>query len=185
MIERILPSGKSASLTLSAVERGVPMKKVIWQIALVLTIALLCVTAAQAAVYTITLKNGTSFDSRYRPVDAEWDENVSMFVTDQGNWIALEKAEIADVTSAVEVKGFGYQLDTTTVVIGWSPNDLARIDENGESVQDFEFIDDVNEGQNFTIEQFVNPTSVGDTPVGGIPLYGGSGTPLGGNGPVQ
>ncbi len=160
-------------------------KTLMTRASLVIAIALLMVTTAQAAVYTVTLTNGTSFDTRYRPVDAEWSEDVSMILTDLGNWIALEKSEIADVTSAAEVKGFGYQLNTTTLFIGKSPNDLATVDENGESTQDYEFIDDISsEGQSFTLEQFVSPSEVGQSPSGGIPLYG-TGSGGGGNAPIQ
>ncbi len=161
------------------------MKRPIRRLSVLLIVALLCAATAQAAVYTVTLQNGTSFDTRYRPVDADWSEDVSMILTDQGNWIALEKSEIADVTSAIESSGFGYQLDTTTIFIGWSPNDLATEDENGESVQDFEFIDDISdEGQSFTLEQFVSPVTAGSAPAGGLPLYNVGAGP-GDGGPVQ
>ena len=97
-----------------------------------IVLTLLLVTAAAAAhaeVYTVTLTNGTTFETRYRPIPAEWDENVVMINTDRGNWIGLRTDEIADVTSVAESTGFGYQLDSTTLFVGWSPND---IDEGGE-----------------------------------------------------
>ena len=97
-----------------------------------LVFALLLVAAAATAhaeFYTVTLTNGTTFQTRYRPVPAEWDENVVMIATDRGNWIGLQTDEVADVTSVAESTGFGYQLDATTLFVGWSPND---IDEGGE-----------------------------------------------------
>ena len=84
----------------------------------------LVASAASAGLFTVTLTNGTTFETRYRPVEAEWDDNVVMIRTDRGNWIALDKADIADLVSETEVSGFGYQLDTTTIFLGWSPNDI-------------------------------------------------------------
>ena len=52
-----------------------------------------------------------------------------MISTDRGNWIGLQTDDIADVTSVAESTGFGYQLDATTLFVGWTPND---IDEGGE-----------------------------------------------------
>lgn len=97
---------------------------------LVLTLLLVAAAAtAHAEYYTVTLTNGTTFQTRYRPVPAEWDENVVMIHTDRGNWIGLLADEVADVTSVAESTGFGYQVDATTLFVGWSPND---IDEGGE-----------------------------------------------------
>lgn len=76
---------------------------------------------AHAEYFTVTLTNGTSFQTRYRPVPAEWDDNVVMINTDRGNWIGLYADEVADVTSHAESTGFGYQLDTTTLFVGWAP----------------------------------------------------------------
>ncbi len=90
-------------------------------------LALLAVAAAAAhadAIFTVTLTNGTTFQTRYRPVPAEWDEDVVMINTDRGSWIGLRTDEIADVSSQAEATGFGYQLDTTTLFVGWSPNDV-------------------------------------------------------------
>lgn len=81
---------------------------------------LLAAGAASAASYTVTLANGTSFETRYKPMTAEWDNNYAMLRTDQGNWIALKKSEIVDVTAASELSGFGYQINETTVFLGWS-----------------------------------------------------------------
>ncbi len=89
-------------------------------------LALLAVAAAATAhadYYTVTLTNGTSFQTRYKPVPADWDDNVVMIVTDRGNWIGLLAGDVADVTSHAEATGFGYQLDTTTLFVGWAPNE--------------------------------------------------------------
>ena len=98
-------------------------------------LALATAATAHAEYFTVTLTNGTSFQTRYRPVPAEWDDNVVMINTDRGNWIGLHVDEIADVTSHAESTGFGYQLDTTTLFVGWSPNQAAG-DEDGDGVPD-------------------------------------------------
>ena len=97
-------------------------------------LALGTAAAAHAEYFTVTLTNGTSFQTRYRPVPAEWDENVVMINTDRGNWIGLLASEVADVTSHAETTGFGYQLDTTTLFVGWAPSDID--DEEGEEDED-------------------------------------------------
>ncbi len=132
----------------------------------------LVAVAATAQVYTVTLHNGTTFESRYEPEDAGFSEDVVILATDQGNWIALDKADIADVVSSVEDSGFGYQLDTTTVVIGWSPNDLVTENEDGEIVSEWGFIDDpVEGGGNYSLEQFISPPVVGTgLSAGGLPI---------------
>ncbi len=81
-------------------------------------------SAAYAEYFTVTLTNGTTFQTRYRPVPAEWDDNVVMINTDRGNWIGLLSDEVADVSSHAETSGFGYQLDTSTLFVGWTPNDV-------------------------------------------------------------
>ena len=93
-------------------------------------LAMAAAAAAHAEYFTVTLTNGTSFQTRYRPVPAEWDENIVMISTDRGNWIGLLADEVADVTSHAETTGFGYQLDTTTLFVGWAPADIE--DEEGE-----------------------------------------------------
>ena len=98
--------------------------------------------AAQALEFTVTLKNGTTFETRYRPVQAEWDENMTMFLNDRGNWIAVENNAIADVVSKAEESGFGIRLDTTTLLLGDSPGfDLTETGEDaggGAAGGDFE-----------------------------------------------
>lgn len=102
---------------------------------IVLTLLLVAAAAtAHAEFFVVTLTNGTTFQTRYRPVPAEWDENLVMISTDRGNWIGLQTEEIADVTSNAESTGFGYQLDATTLFVGWSPNDIDQGGEDGEGL---------------------------------------------------
>ncbi len=76
-----------------------------------------------AAVYTVTMKNGSTFDSRYQPEEASWDENLVVLMTEFGNRIALPAAEIDSVTVDSESRGFGHQINSTTMALGWAPND--------------------------------------------------------------
>ncbi len=138
---------------------------------------LLLTTVVSAGTYTVTLNNGTSFVTRYKPVDAEWDDNVVMLNSDRGNWVAIAKDEIADIVSDVESTGFGYQVNTTTVFVGWSPNDLQG-DEEGEggggdgggaSGEGESNLPDPNPAPSYSLDQFVDvPTAgagVGTQPV--------------------
>ncbi len=116
-------------------------------------------SAAQAELYTVTLTNGTTFETRYKPIPAEWDENVVLINTNRGNQIGLLTEEIADVASHAEVTGFGYQLNTTTLFVGWSPNDIDDVGEDGEPLNLEEMFPEA--APSFTLDQFV------DIPVAG------------------
>ena len=76
-----------------------------------------------AAVFVVHLTNGTSFSSRYRPVDAEWDASKVVFNDEWGNRIALSKSDIDRIDTDVELSGFGHVIDNSTVAVGWAPND--------------------------------------------------------------
>ncbi len=158
-----------------------------------LVVALVMIAgSASAALFTVTMTNGTSFETRYRPLQADWDENQVMVMTDKGNWIALPKNEIADVESRAEVSGYGYQLNTTTVFLGWSPNDVADDgdegdDEDGEGGEGgtkppgaggdqeeppIEYGDE-EEDSGVTFEQFLDVPDEGEALGGGISLDSG------------
>lgn len=116
-------------------------------------------TTASAGTFTVILNNGTSFLTRYRPAPADWDENVILFSTDQGNQVALMRQDIADITSSVEETGFGYQVDTTTLFVGWSPNEAFDI-EDGEGgdggAAEALAAPAASSGGGFSLEQFVD-----------------------------
>lgn len=122
---------------------------------------------AHAEVYTVTLTNGTSFETRYEPVPAEWDEDVVMINTDRGNWIGLLADEVADVTSKAEATGFGYQVNSTTLFVGWSPNDIGDEAEDGEALNLEEMFPEPPPA--FSVQQFVN-VPVAGSGVGGQPI---------------
>ena len=136
-------------------------------------VLLLAATGVQAALYTVTMKNGAIFETRYAPIPADFDEGVMLLRTDRGNWIGLEKDEIEDIVSAAEASGFGYQLDTTTLFLGWSPNDLIEEieGEDGEMTQRYE-ADAAPSSDAYSIDQFISyggttPTSTANP---GTPL---------------
>jgi hypothetical protein len=93
---------------------------------------LLAVAPLSAAVYTVTLKNGSTFESRYQPEDASWDKTKIVFLDEWGNTLALSKDEVDKVESDFEAKGYGKMIDNTTMALGWAPNDAAGGDEEGE-----------------------------------------------------
>jgi len=88
-----------------------------------LALALLVGAPASAAVFVIHMNNGARFETRFRPLDAEYDVNKLVFVDEVGNLIALPKAEIVNVESDVESLGYGHMIDDTTLALGWAPND--------------------------------------------------------------
>lgn len=102
-----------------------------------LVVALLAAFAASAGavVFTVTLANGTTFETRERPVVAEWDENTVMLRTDQGNWIGLSKDDVADITSEAESSGFGFQVDSSTLFVGFTPGDITVEGDEGEGAE--------------------------------------------------
>jgi hypothetical protein len=104
------------------------------------------VSPALAQAYKVTLKNGNTFVTKYRPEDASYDASKITFFTDKGNRIALSKDDVADVVADIENRGFGVVIDTTTIVVGVTAND-APGEEEGE------------EGGEQTTFQIPTPTS--------------------------
>jgi hypothetical protein len=86
-------------------------------------LALAVAAPSSAAVYTIHLKNGTTFETRYEPTEAPWDAGRIVFTNEWGNLMTLSRADIDRVETDVEASGFGHQLDSTTIALGWAPND--------------------------------------------------------------
>ncbi len=148
--------------------------------------ALLCAATVHASGFSVLLKSGQTFETRYPPVDAEWSADVSMILTDQGNWIALDKADISEVTSEVESAGIGERIGPATVIVGWGYNDGAGDGEGeGEGGADGAggagglpaFLTGGDNGaggaasgaaSSYTIEQFVDTGQAGAS--GGIPV---------------
>src|SRR5690349_2851985 len=91
-------------------------------------IALLALSAAlpaSAEVFTVTLKNGNTLETKYQPQQAEFDSDMVLLMTEVGNWIGVRRDEIESVVSDAESTGFGKVIGKNTVDLGWSANDLA------------------------------------------------------------
>lgn len=143
---------------------------------------------AGAEVFTVKLNNATEFVTRYQPRQDARDENKVMLLTEFGNWVALSKDAIAEITSETESRGFGTVLDTRTIVIGWAPNDrpdpnAAPPDPTTQLLNYLKGRDSMPE-QDFTVQQFVNTegAGVGGIPAAGITSSGSSSFPVGAGG---
>ncbi len=138
-----------------------------------IALALLAALPANAAVYTVHLKNGSQFQTRYRPTTAGWDENKILLVTSVGNRISLSQDDIETITVDTEVKGFGTVIDTTTIAIGLAPND-APVPGEGQDEADpatrllryMQQRDSQPPPPPFSVPQFVEPNSQGGIPLG-------------------
>ena len=125
--------------------------------------------AAEATVYSVALKNGTTFDTRYQPEEASWDPDKVVLMTEFGNRIALAASEIESVTVDSESRGFGHQLNNTTMALGWAPNDA--LDMNSEEGQAALAADAAasaaaaNAPQVYNQQQFVEPGALTGLPV--------------------
>lgn len=145
---------------------------------LVLTLAtlvagwgLLSAPPAAAETYIVTMNDGAVFESRYQPEEASWDPGVVMLLTEYGNWIALQRADMADVTTDVESRGFGKVIDTNTISLGILANDAIPPEEQEQpdSFQQLQqFLSQQNQQrQDYTVNQFAEPSEVqGGLPVG-------------------
>lgn len=132
-------------------------------------LAAACLLAAPAAaeIYTLTLANGETIDSRYQPMIAPWDEGKILLRTDVGNWVSLPKAEITDVRVDIEAAGYGRVIDSTTVDMGLTANDRPAAGERPSPEQ--ELLDFVRSQQRdrptYNTEQFVDPGEASGIPV--------------------
>lgn len=140
-------------------------------LAAALALVLAAAPSALAASYIVTLNGGDTFESRYKPETASWDDGLVLLLTEYGNWIAIENADIADVTTDVESRGFGKVIDTKTISLGILPNDAVDPSEQepptqAEILQNFLLQQQQNQ-PDYTVNQFVEPGSAG---IGGLPV---------------
>ena len=125
--------------------------------------------AAEATVYSVALKNGTTFDTRYQPEEASWDPDKVVLMTEFGNRIALAASEIESVTVDSESRGFGHQLNNTTMALGLAPNDA--LDANSDEGKAALAADAAasaaaaNAPQVYNQQQFVEPGALTGLPV--------------------
>ena len=126
--------------------------------------------AATAAIYTVTLANGTTFDTRYQPQYASWDPEKVILLTEFGNQIAFAASDIQGVTVDTETRGFGYQIDTTTMALGWAPNDqMDPYSDEGKAALAAQAAMAADAARNaqpsYTQQQFVDPSALTGMPV--------------------
>jgi hypothetical protein len=95
-----------------------PLRAFAWAL-----VAALVAVPVSAAVYTVHLKSGDSFASRYSPRDASWDAQKVVFLDEVGNLISVAKSDIGSIDSDIESAGYGHMLNDTTMVLGRAPND--------------------------------------------------------------
>lgn len=143
---------------------------------LLLALALLAMPAA-AETFTVELTNGTSFVTRYQPQEAGWDANLVLLMTEHGNWIAVPRQDIVNVKSSTESEGFGRLINTTTIDLGWAPNDNP-LPETEQAQTPLDVLQNLLQQERpvYDQHQFVSPSEAG----GGLPL--GYATGLGGGG---
>ncbi len=144
---------------------------------LVTALALLLAIPASADIFTVTLTNGGTIESRYQPIESPSDPLKIQLLTEYGNWISLEKSIVARVESDTEAKGFGTVLDTSTILLGVSPNDAedpdAVTEREDPTTALLRYFQQQDQGPVYSVEQFVEPSEAG-----GIPLsFTGTTTP--------
>lgn len=139
-------------------------------LAIVTALVLVGVVPAMAEEFTVHLKNGNSFNSRYKPRIAGWDENKIVVLTDIGNRITLLKDDVVDITHDTDVRGFGTVIDTTTIVLGWAPNDAPTDQSVDPAAEWMKYLQELNRPQSFDVNQFVNTEDAGQQG-GGLPAW--------------
>ena len=139
--------------------------------ALVTAVGLIAAPAI-AETYIITMTNGTTFESRYDPIEAPWDADKILFLNEYGTRMTLAKADIEVVTSSTENSGFGLVIDSTTVDLGILLIDVPAEEEKDPQDtqrQNFaQYLDEAN--ARYSVDQFVDPSATGQ---GGLPAWGG------------
>lgn len=148
------------------------MREIRRSLACVAALVLLSALPATAVVFTIHLKNGNSFETRYRPQIASWDENTVLMITNVGNRIALMKSDVEEITADTQLQGYGTVIDTTTIALGLAPNDLPLPEEATDTqTRLLNYIDQMaNQPRtNYSVQQFVSVENAGAT--GGLPAW--------------
>jgi hypothetical protein len=141
----------------------------VWPLLFVLA---LVATPATADLFYVTLTNGNVVESAYEPQEASWDSSMVLLMTEVGNWIGIPKDKIEKVESGTQKSGFGVRINSTTVAIGWAPNDAedpnavpadgqpnsALEQRVNDAIQNLnQFVDNSHERQNYSVDQFVEP----------------------------
>jgi hypothetical protein len=160
------------------------MRKIRLPLALLAVLVLLSTLPAIAEIYYLTLKNGNTFETRYRPQIASWDENKVMLITSMGNRISLNRSDIAEVESHSQIHGYGTVIGNNTIALGIAPNDAALPEEAQDpQARLMSWIDGMNtqnQRPDYSVQQFVDPEDAGMT--GGLPAWDLAPGSIGGGG---
>lgn len=125
-------------------------------------------------VYTVALDNGTEWVSLYRPVIADDDENAVLLLTEWGNWIRLDRAQIANFEIDIPGNIDAELRDDGAIVLGSVANDAALTDAEGQSLdpatQLMQYMRERDANRpDYSVDQFVEP---GEAGTGGLPVSG-------------
>jgi hypothetical protein len=144
---------------------------------LLVALALLAVPAS-ADVFYVTLTNGTVVETARQPQQASWDPNMVLLLTEVGNWVGFPKEEVQSVRAEDPTQGFGIRISDKAIALGRAPNDLPDETKTKEELIAERYLElnnrmlDLQEQrQNYSIQQFAEPGSVG----AGIPVSYGVG----------
>lgn len=145
------------------------MRRSLARLSLVL-LALAGAVPAGAEVFFVTLTNGSTFETAYRPQAASWDSGMVLLLTETGNWIGLPQAEIREVRTETQIAGYGRSIDDKTFELGIAPNDALDPDADPADpaearvqmleqmlVQQQQEVDQRRAEESYTVQQFVEP----------------------------
>lgn len=133
-------------------------------------LATLVLAPAVANMYTVHLTNGATFETRYQPKAVAGDNSKVLFVTDVGNRIYLHRDDISEITHSSDVQGFGTMINTTTISLGWAPNDNPAPGEDDPRADILNYLRDQQRARpDYSVDQFVSTEDAGIG--GGLPAW--------------
>ena len=133
-------------------------------------LAALALTPAVANIFTVHLTNGASFETRYQPKLLPGDGTKILLVTDVGNRIYLHRDDIREVTHSSDVQGFGTMINTTTISLGWAPNDNPLPGDPDPRADMLSYLRDQQRARpDYSVDQFVSSEDAGIS--GGLPAW--------------
>lgn len=139
------------------------------RVTLFAAVLLLVAGVVAAETFTVTLDNGNTLLTRYKPKLSP-DGTTAYLLTDMGNWVSYDKAAIVSVVSDLESRGFGKVIDTTTISLGIAPNSRAAAEgARGELDSNLELLNYLRERDatrdNYSVPQFVDPEQATGIPM--------------------
>ncbi len=138
------------------------------RLSIITGILVLAASSLSAGTFLVTLNNGNTFESRYQPKAASWSDDHVMILNGLGNWVSLVRSDIASIESEAEQRGYGKVIDTTTLELGWAPNDIAV---PGQKSDQGELSEEGEAPIDYSVPTYAEPSAAGT--VGGLPITGG------------